>query len=210
MCLKWRGEREKEALCWSLWMSQRGHICLWQSLVKKDPLISLGSQEQMRTHRLRSWSWPKRPIWKPLLPTPVQQSCNGGQWWWLRQCGRESLRPQACPLGERLKLFGYIRCHDRHGLDAPVAAIWLTHCQTSYARGAGSDGCRDQIKILRSLCSLNMGCQGSLEWVHKEWMKSWVDVYYQHGPVPQTMKTGQAFLCPRTRVHERLTRMCEN
>lgn len=191
-------------------MSQRSHICPWQSLVRKDPLISFGSQEQMRTPWLHSWSWPKRHTWKP-WPTPVRQNCNGGQWWWHRQCGRESLRPQACHLGEHLKLFGYIQYRDRHGLDVSVvASIWLTHCQTSYAGGAGSDGRRDQIKILRSLCSLNMGCQGSLEKDCKEWMKSWVDVYYRHGPVPQTMKTGQAFLCPRTRVHKRLTSMCKN
>lgn len=66
--------------------------------------------------------------------------------------------------GEHLKLhlraFGYTLCQDRNELDATVASISLTYCQTSYARGAGPKGHRDQVKIVKALCLVNVGCQG--------------------------------------------------
>lgn len=187
------------------WMPQSSHVCSWPSLVRKDPLICLGIQDQMRTHSLFNWCWQK---WQKSLPESVWQwlSCNS------RDCWSPSLSRQREPRaatayhsGEYLKLLGYIFCHDRKKPDATVASILLTYCQTSYARGAGSKGHWDQIKIVKSLRLVNVGCQGVDEVLSEcvtdkdQCLRSWDS---QSLPLGKSQRHNKAFPCPGTNVYE--------
>lgn len=187
------------------WMPQSSHVCSWPSLVRKDPLICLGIQDQMRTHSLFNWCWQK---WQKSLPASVWQwlSCNS------RDCWSPSLSRQREPRaatayhsGEYLKLLGYIFCHDRKEPDATVASILLTYFQTSYARDAGSKGHWDQIKIVKSLHLVNVGCRGVDEVLSEcvidkdQCLRSWDS---QSLPLGKSQRHDKAFLCSGTNVYE--------